>query len=360
MVQKLNNKSLHTPRWLLTAVLCIGLGTALQAPSTQAASNYPDPMQGLTGFAGNAKNEYGQSKSAVTGGNGGAVVTVNTLDELKQQVGDTQRKTVIVGRNISSSGKALVNLGANKTIVGAYNNNKLTNVYLTTTGSSSNIIFKNLVIAHTANINENNDIPLYINNGQNYWVDHVTLEGHGYDPNGHDLDKLMYVGSGADYITISNSKFTNHRYGLILGWPNDDDASVKQYTGLPHLTMTNNYFNNVYTRAPGLMRYGYFHVKNNLIQNFKLGFTVATNAKIYSEGNAFNADGNSAIINVDPSTKLSGQFKDTGSSPAITSNLPVTSWKPSSNYSYSVMSPAAAKQYALSYAGAQNTALQYP
>ena len=69
---------------------------------------------------------------------------------------------------------------------------------------------------------------------------------------------------------------SEHLYGLILGYPNDDNEG-RNYIGYPHMTITNNYFNNVYVRSPGLMRYGYFHAKNNYVTNFNLGFTIHTN-----------------------------------------------------------------------------------
>ena len=120
------------------------------------------------------------------------------------------------------------------------------------------MIFQNLTFNHSANINANDDIQMYITSGSNYWIDHVTFSGHSYSSSGSDLDKLLYIGDRADYITISNSKFANHKYGIILGHPNDGNSS---YNGVPHVTMSNNYFENLYVRGPGLMRYGFFHIK---------------------------------------------------------------------------------------------------
>lgn len=51
----------------------------------------------------------------------------------------------------------------------------------------------------------------------------------------------------------SGNVFMNHKYGLILGYPAEDGLSI--YSGYPHMTICNNYFYNVLTRAPGLMRY---------------------------------------------------------------------------------------------------------
>ncbi len=50
--------------------LCLSI--VCSAPKqAEAAAAYPDVMQGLTGFAGNAKDHNGKAKSAVSGGQGG-------------------------------------------------------------------------------------------------------------------------------------------------------------------------------------------------------------------------------------------------------------------------------------------------
>lgn len=155
----------------------------------------------------------------------------------------------------------------------------------------------------------------------NYWIDHVTFSGHSYSASGSDLDKLVYIGKSADYITISNSKFANHKYGLILGYPDD---SQHQYDGYPHMTIANNYFENLYVRGPGLMRYGYFHVKNNYSNNFNQAITIATKAKIYSEYNYFGKGSEKGGILDDKGT---GYFKDIGSYPSLNKQTsPLTSW----------------------------------
>ena len=51
---------------------------------------------------------------------------------------------------------------------------------------------------------------------------------------------------------------------------------------VPHVTMSNNYFENLYVRGPGLLRYGYFHLKNNYANNFNQAITIGEKARIYS------------------------------------------------------------------------------
>lgn len=345
-------KNLRTSFVLLVAAVFL---FTFSTSNTQGAANFPNTStSGLTGFAGNAKNEKGVSKSAVTGGKNGSVVYISTLAQLQKHLPDSSSKILVIEKNISSNSKVTVNIGANKTLVGSYANHTLKNIYLRTTGASNNVIFQNLTFEHSANIKGNDDIQLYLTSGSNYWIDHVTFAGHSYNANGGELDKLLYVGQSADYVTISNSKFMNHKYGLILGYPDDSNGS---YNGLPHITIANNYFENLYVRGPGLMRYGYFHVKNNYVNNFSLAYTIATQAKIYSENNYFGAGSEKGYILDDKGT---GYFKDVGSYPQVKNKTsPSISWNPKNNYSYQVSTPQYAKDFVTKYAGSSNKELVF-
>lgn len=319
------------------------------------AVDFPNTStNGLLGFAGNAKNEKGISKASTTGGKNGQIVYIQSVNDLKTHIGGSTPKILVLQNDLSASSKTTVTIGSNKTLVGSYAKKKLKNIYLTTSSGSGNVIFQNLTFEHSPQINGNNDIQLYLDSGFNYWIDHVTFSGHSYSASGSDLDKLVYVGKSADYITISNSKFANHKYGLILGYPDD---SHHQYDGYPHMTIANNYFENLYVRGPGLMRYGYFHVKNNYSNNFNQAITIATKARIYSEYNYFGKGSEKGGILDDKGT---GYFKDIGSYPSLNKQTsPLTSWNPGSNYSYRVQTPQYTKEFVTKYAGSQSTTLVF-
>ncbi|KAA8782864.1 pectin lyase [Paenibacillus amylolyticus] len=340
---------------LLLLAVTLLLLTVSTAPATYGAASFPNTgTNGLTGFAGNAKNENGVSKAATTGGRNGQVVYVSNLNDLRTHMAGSTAKIVVVEQNISSSSLQKVEFGSNKTLVGSFDRHTLTNIHFRSTSGSSNVIFQNLTFNHSANINANDDIQMYITSGSNYWIDHVTFSGHSYSSGGSDLDKLLYIGDRADYITISNSKFANHKYGIILGHPNDGNSS---YNGVPHVTMSNNYFENLYVRGPGLMRYGFFHIKNNYANNFNQAITIGEKARIYSENNYFGAGAEKGGILDD---KGKGEFTDTGSTPALNSPVsPKTNWRPSNNYSYQVESAAYAREFVTKYAGSSNTTLVF-
>ncbi|XP_031639765.1 uncharacterized protein LOC116351768 [Contarinia nasturtii] len=286
------------------------------APSTQSG----DKLAGMVGFA---------RVAGVTGGWGGEVVQINTLQDLIQNVGDGYPRVLMINSDIKASSLTKVQMGSSKSIVST-NGAMLYNIYLRATPSSSNIIFQNLAFEHSPNNKGNDDIQLYLNYGTGYWIDHCSFVGHKWSPDDRSQDKLLYIGQEASLATISSCYFGNHRYGLIFGHPGDDDNVVAD--GNTRVTIYKNHFENLDVRAPGLFRYGHYHVFNNYIENYGLGFTVAMNGDVVSEYNYF---GSSTTKNGMLDDKGNGAFIDTGSYPPITNIIsPRVSWNPASIYSY--------------------------
>ncbi|KQM46516.1 pectate lyase [Pseudomonas sp. Leaf15] len=309
--------------------------------------SYPESkLTGLTGFALAAK---------VTGGWAGQVVSITTLDQLKANIGDTTPRVLVINSNISAASLTKVNMGANKTLIGSFQNRTLENIHLRATAQSQNIILQNIIFKHSASIKANDDIQVYLNYGSQYWIDHCSFVGHNWSTTDGSEDKLVYIGEKADYATISNCFFGNHKYGLIFGHPADDNKS--EFNGYPRLTLCHNRFDNMEVRAPGLMRYGYFHVYNNYVNNFHLGFTLAQNANILSESNYFGEGSqNNGMLD----DKGTGTFTDTNSVPAITrQKSPNAKWTARSNYNYTLKTAAQAKEFTQKNAGAQAVALVF-
>jgi len=309
--------------------------------------SYPESkLTGLTGFALAAK---------VTGGWAGQVVSITTLDQLKANIGDTTPRVLVINSNISAASLTKVNMGANKTLIGSFQNRTLENIHLRATAQSQNIILQNIIFKHSASIKANDDIQVYLNYGSQYWIDHCSFVGHSWSTTDGSEDKLVYIGEKADYATISNCFFGNHKYGLIFGHPADDNKPA--FNGYPRLTLCHNRFDNMEVRAPGLMRYGYFHVYNNYVNNFHLGFTLAQNANILSESNYFGEGSqNNGMLD----DKGTGTFTDTNSVPAITNQKsPNAKWTARSNYNYTLKTAAQAKEFTQKHAGAQAVALVF-
>lgn len=312
---------------------------------------------GVEGFAGQCKSVNGKQTGSVIGGALGKTVYVSNVSDLSKYCQGSTPYTIVVNGNIRANSLTKVNVGSNKTIIGSFNANTLHNIHFRCISNSGNVIFKNLTISHDAAINGNDDIQIYISDGQKFWLDHCTFPGHSIAST--DVDKFVYVGLKADYVTVSGNVFKNHKYGLILGYPQED--GIGTYSGYPQMTICNNYFDGVLTRAPGLMRYGYFHSYNNYVVNFNLGYTPYTGANIYSEKNYFSK-GNAKGAVVDDHGV--GNFTDYGSVlSSSVSNLKTktTSWRPNSCYSYATRSANDAKNWAASSSntGVQKSTIRY-
>ncbi|KPW59381.1 Type III helper protein HopAK1 [Pseudomonas caricapapayae] len=317
----------------------------LTAPVSHAAHGQGADMSGILGFA---------KEADTTGGNKGEVVTVNSVAELKEKMEDDTARTVRLGANLSADSKVTINFGANKTLLGTDKGNTLHNIYLASGKTASNDIFQNLNFSHDARYRNNGDMQMFISSGQKYWIDSNTYTGTK-DQNPKGLDKLLYVGGKADLVTLTNSKFQNNEYGVILGQPDDSAAAKAEYKGYPRMTIANNVFSNLDVRAPGLMRHGQFDVFNNAIDDFHLGFTATGDATILSQANYFakgvdvsNKASNSGVLD----DYGDAHFKDIGSNVSFTQKSPVTAWTPS--YDRDVKTAEAARAYDLANAGAKS------
>lgn len=318
----------------LTAFVCTLITTIC------SAANYPvTNLNKLTGFA---------QQAHVTGGSGGKVVIVKDISTLKNELLGSEKKTIVIEGQIGSNSKQILVFGSNKTIVGSFNNlNVLNNIYLVSSANSSNVIFQNLIFKHDPKIRGNGDIQLYIASGNKYWIDHCSFVGHKWSVNDGSLDKLIHVGESADYITISHSLFANHKYGSIFGYSMEGYNS--KYNGYPRMTLSNNYYNNIDVRSPGLMRYGYYHSYNNYISNYHLGYTLAQNARLLSEANYFESGYEKGIVD---DKKENTSFTDVNSYPSsISSYSRPASWKVP--YSYRTQTASFAKNWDMNYSGAQ-------
>lgn len=337
------------------AVTLSGSTYILSANSSATTQRFLFNAYGAEGFAGNCVSN-GRQIASITGGVLGSVVTASSVYQLQSYASGSTPYTIVITGNISASSLTKVNVGKNKTFIGSFSNHTLNNIHFRCISDSGNIIFKNITFSHNAGINANDDIQVYINSGSKFWLDHCTFSGHSGTMSS-DVDKFIYVGLFADYVSVTACKFGIHKYGLILGYYNDNSA---QYTGYPKMTIANCHFNGTVTRAPGLMRYGYFHCYNNYVYNFSLGYTVYTRSNVYSENNYFDKGyHNGSVLDVYPGV---GAFTDSGSvlsSRVVGVGVPTTSWRPSTNYGYTVRNATDAPAWCQSHAGAQSYSLVY-
>ena len=345
---------------------------------------------GAQGFAGYCKDMNGSVKACDIGGTLGRIVEVQSFNELKTACTSVESCTIVITKDISKTGSytkdgngryrftdAKIYMQPNKTVIGSYAAHSLYNVYFQTYGENygpgHNIILRNIQISHDKELNSDNIWEFAY--GYNYWIDHCEFVGHsavntastGLD----DWDKFLNFKGTTDFITISDCKFGLHEYGVLLGYPPDTQETYDPYNGKPCVTLVDNYYKDCITRAPGLMRYGYFHSFNNYVVNFDMGYTIYTAAKLYAENNYYNGGtGKGSVVNDtvssnDISSKYPGQYTEVGSTltgskySLIAKTAAPCSWRPSANYSYAAKSAADAKSYCEKYSGAQGSAGTY-
>lgn len=340
----------------------------------------------LQGFAGYCFNDNeGNVKAGNIGGLLGETVEVSTFADLKKYAESDAPCTIVITENLQvtnltkdSSGRYFcpdgrIYVHSNKTIIGSYDAHTMYNVQFCTSsgkGVGNNVILKNMDLQHDAESNGNDSIVVYFGSGKNLWVDHCTFTGHAdYNTASTGLvdnDKFLACCYDADYCTVSDCSFGLHEYGLILGYPADDENSYKNYNNFPRMTLISNSFNRTLTRAPGLMRYGYFHSLNNYVYDFSMAYTVHSASKVFAE-NCYYEKGGNVICDWNEVT-YPGSYAETGSKSSGCKRTQIEgaatdcTWRPSTNYTYSTLTADAAKSHCTSNTGAVNNAgkLAYP
>ena len=174
-----------------------------------------------------------------------------------------------------------------------------------------NVILKNLAIQAPNDIfpqwdpkdgwNSQYD-AIVIRGATNVWVDNCLI-GDGKKPftdapvifgeHVERHDGLIDIVNGADYVTISNCRFENHKKSILIG--NSDSKYSDR--GHLHVTIYNNVFINCWQRIPRA-RFGQIHVFNNYVNIIDDGtskynikyLVLGFESDILSEYNSFNFD----------------------------------------------------------------------
>jgi len=191
----------------------------------------------------------------------------NHLEELRLQGHITQREAIM----------ALV--GDNTSIYGVDEKSHLQDIFLNIKGSNQ-VIVRHLTVDTprdyfsewdpTDGINGSWNAAftgIAIENSTNVWIDncHITDGEHPITEAGKKFgtyielhDGALDIWRGADFITISNCRFSNHQKTMLIG----SSDSMKTDAGKFHITLHNNVFENCKERLPRV-RFGKVHVFNN-------------------------------------------------------------------------------------------------
>ncbi len=225
---------------------------------------------------------WATAEGGVTGGDGGPEIVVDTLAKLKQYAAHAEPYIIKVFGTIK--GNEAIRVQSNKTIVGIGTNARLLGLglqigYNTAPVPIHNVIVRNLTFEKAlAPID-----PVSVQyRAKNVWIDHCDFSSdraHGID----FYDGLLDVTHGADFLTVSWSRFHDHFKTSLVG--NSDDATDDP----DHLTVT--YHHNAFINSGGRnpsVRFGHVHVFNNYYKDLD-DYAVASrmNAEVVVENNWF-------------------------------------------------------------------------
>ncbi|KQO18852.1 pectate lyase family protein [Paenibacillus sp. Leaf72] len=371
-----------------TKALILNLSTNKTMIGTYAGSTthkWKLVSDGLVGFAGFAKDLNGYNKTGTIGGLLGKTVFVHTLAELKTALLDTKPLTIVISSNIDNANSEVYDLriASNKTIIGSFAANRLTDARLRTDdyfkaeGVSNNVIIKNINFEIK---NRRDVVTVAIYGSRNVWIDHNTFTSSlGIDVG--EVGKFIWVNTSVysntdpDYVTISYNKLSNRYWTVAFGTVtalNKNNATV----------MLNN-FNSTVRRTPQSGN-GRLHVLNNLIQRTlpstdDAGYAAiigGSGAHVYSDSNIFHnfKKESSGYWDTEITIDSNATIKDVGSYTNKGENAPVatpyalptpagkvTTFNPATKYSYPILKAYTAsgndvKTFATHFAGAVSSA----
>jgi pectate lyase len=235
-------------------------GSAVGSAGTNGAGG--SKSTGLVGWASVAP--------ATTGGEGGEVIDVDTIDELVAAVTDDTARIVRVSGTITVNFANLVDINSNKTVIGVGNN--ATIVGGLKIDGENNVIVQNLKVNAKTASGVGDGIT--INTSHHVWVDHCEV----WDAPDGNLD----ITDGSDYVTVSWTKFyysaspgaENHRFSNLIG---GSDTSTTDTNKLRVTYHHNWWVSRIVERAPR-GRFGLIHVFNNYYTTVDPGQTAAVRA----------------------------------------------------------------------------------
>ncbi|WP_437595599.1 right-handed parallel beta-helix repeat-containing protein [Sorangium sp. So ce590] len=222
---------------------------------------------------------YATTGDGTTGGKGGEVVSVSSLDALRTEAARDGARIIQITGKISGSGDD-VRVASDKTIVGVGSSGELQGIGINLR-RASNIILRNLKIHHVLASSGNGD-GIHMDESHNVWIDHCELwaDSTAVNSDKDKYDGLIDATHESSNITISWSYLHDHWKGMLVGSSDKDDSDRR-------ITLHHNRFSNVNSRLPSY-RGGNGHIFNNYFENVPTsGVNSRVGACLRVEGNHF-------------------------------------------------------------------------
>ncbi|KAF4460427.1 pectate lyase plyb [Fusarium albosuccineum] len=263
---------------LASFLATLAVGSPVEAPNTIAKRQAKEACS----------VGYCTQNGGTTGGAAGETITVNSVSALIEAAKRDGPLTIIVSGKLTGSDR--VRPTSDKTIIGEAGSS-ITGVGFYVR-RQKNVILRNLKIGQ---VDASNGDAIGIDESTNVWVDHCDLSGDlsgGKD----DLDGLLDISHGADWVSVTNTYFHDHWKGSLIG---HSDSNASEDKGKLHITYANNYWKNVNSRQP-LIRFATVHIVNNYWDGIILsGVNTRMGAQVLVQSSAFANSAERAIFFAD-------------------------------------------------------------
>ncbi|KAK6522401.1 hypothetical protein TWF281_002963 [Arthrobotrys megalospora] len=213
---------------------------------------------------------YCTLNGGTTGGIGGSVTTVSTLDALVAALDNDNPKIVYISGTIS--GNLQVDVGSNTHVIGK-TGSQLIGVGLRA-WRRKNIVFSNLKISKCLAPIDN----ILVQETTNVLVDHCDLSSDQLHDKDY-YDGALDMSHATDFVTVSNTYIHDHFKCSLIG---HSDNNGSEDTGHLRVTYFRNRWSSCNSRQPSV-RFGTVHVVNNYFQNSELGYTSRMGAQMLVE-----------------------------------------------------------------------------
>lgn len=360
-----------------------------------AVENYSDNiyqkyrlnLDGLEGFAGESYVN-GKIKAGTIGGLLGETVFCDSVEKVVDALNSTEPKTVVITKNIDfvNQGKDKQRIRDDKTLVGSYNANTITDCLLRNDDfwgkddrPSQNIVIRNIHFhGKYLNSNGSGQLLLQFYGVRNLWLDHNSFDAEFNQNKDNEVGKFVWINTPAngwsddkyngynpDYITASYNNFLNRYWTFAFGSQNKDTSRL-------HTSLMFNKWEQCSRRCPQYSN-GYDHNYNNY-------HTVTNGSNPNKSSQVIGGEG-SRVINenclfegyvgneLDPDRNSCLSFSDSGSytanspsstpSPISFKNHNSDTWKVSDCYGYHLIAAYNGnkdlKSFCNSYSGSWNS-----
>jgi pectate lyase len=290
----------------------IAISSAPASSSSAATSSTPSSYDGAIRTA---KMEGFAAYAGVTGGQGGAVVTVTTGTELNAALCNraTMTTPIIImvngtinhgnttAQGCNTQGDLIeIKQTSNVSIIGV-GTNALFDELGIHVRDASNIIIQNV---HIRNVKKSGSPT---SNGgdaigmetrvDRVWIDHNWLEASGGEKDGYD--SLLDMKAGVTNVTVSYNLYNDSSRAGLIGSSDSDDKNT-------NITFHHNWYKNIEQRTP-LIRHALVHVYNNYWSNESIDYMFhainsRSDAKALVESNYFYNVNNPLIASSDSPT----------------------------------------------------------